>query len=144
MSLAAASGDLGWRCVYCYQASHKLDASVDKAVSALAKFDAGPNLRNIVLHVLGRPATTVSDKWKLRKREAKLSKEHQRLADHCLDIVLPAYHDEGRADPQQGSLTVRFSGAQSGLPPRRIWRTEESLDTGRHSPLLARESGLRV
>ena len=95
MSLAAASGDLGWRCVYCYQASHKLDASVDKAVSALAKFDAGPNLRNIVLHVLGRPATTMGDKWKLRKGEAKLPKEHQHLTDHRLDIVLPTHHDKG-------------------------------------------------
>ena len=82
MSLAAASRDLGRRCVCRDQASRKFDASVDKPVSALAKFGAGPNLRNIVLHVLGRPATTVSDKWKLRKREAKLSKEHQHLADH--------------------------------------------------------------
>ena len=94
MSLAAASRDPGRRRVYCYQASRKLKASVDKPVSALAKFGASPNLRNIVLHVLGRPATTVSDKRKLGKGEAKLSKEHQHLADHRLDIVLPAYHDE--------------------------------------------------
>ena len=94
MSLAAASRDPGRRCVYRYQTSRKLKASVDKSVSALAKFGASPNLRNIFLHVLGRPATTVSDKWKLRKGEAKLSKEHQHLADHRLDIVLPAYHDE--------------------------------------------------
>src|SRR5580704_13919053 len=80
MSLAAASRDLGRRCVCRYQASRKLDASVDEPVCAPAKFGAGPNLRNIVLHVLGRPATTVGDKWKLRKREAKLSKEHQHLA----------------------------------------------------------------
>ena len=75
----------------------KLDASVDEPVcDAPAKFDAGPNLRNIVLHVLGRPATTVGDKWKLRKGEAKLSKEHQHLAGHRPDVVLPAYHDEKR------------------------------------------------
>ena len=90
MSLAAASRDLGRRCVCRYQASRKLDASVDEPVCAPAKFGAGPNLRNIVLHVLGRPATTVGDKWKLRKGEAKLSKEHQHLAGHRLDVVLPA------------------------------------------------------
>ena len=94
MSLAAASRDLDRRCVCRYQASRKLDASVDEPVCAPAKFGAGPNLRNIVLHVLGRPATTVGDKWKLRKGEAKLSKEHQHLAGHRLDVVLPAYHDE--------------------------------------------------
>lgn len=94
MSLAAASRDLGRRCVCRYQASRKLDASVDEPVCAPAKFGAGPNFRNIVLHVLGRPATTVGDKWKLRKGEAKLSKEHQHLARHRLDVVLPAYHDE--------------------------------------------------
>ena len=43
MSLAAASRDLGRRCVCRDQASRKLDASVDKPVSALAKFGAGPN-----------------------------------------------------------------------------------------------------
>jgi hypothetical protein len=46
MSLAAASRDLRRRCVYRYQASRKLDASVDEAVSALAELGAGPNLRN--------------------------------------------------------------------------------------------------
>jgi hypothetical protein len=76
MSLAATSRDLSRRGVCRYQPSRKLDASVGEPVSALAKFDAGPNLRKIVLHVLGRPATTVRDKWKLRKAEAKLSKEH--------------------------------------------------------------------
>ena len=63
VSLAAASRDLGRRCVCRYQASRKLDASVDEPVCAPAKFGAGPNLRNIVLHVLGRPTTTVGDKW---------------------------------------------------------------------------------
>ena len=76
MSLAATSRDLSRRCVCRYQLSRKLDTSVDEPVSALAKFDAGPNLRNIALHVLGRPATTVGNKWKLRKAEAKFSKEH--------------------------------------------------------------------
>ena len=28
------------------------------------------------------------------EREAELSKEHQHLAGHRLDVVLPAYHDE--------------------------------------------------
>jgi hypothetical protein len=43
MSLAAASRDLGRRCVCRYQASRKLDASVDEPVCAPAKFGAGPN-----------------------------------------------------------------------------------------------------
>jgi hypothetical protein len=76
MSFAATSRDLSRCCVCRNQLSRKLDASVDEPVSALAKFDAGLNLRNVALHVLGRPATTVGDKWKLRKAEAKLSKEH--------------------------------------------------------------------
>ena len=111
MSLAAASRYLGRRCVCRDQASRKLDASVDKPVSALAKFGAGPNLRNIVLHVLGRPASTMGDKWKLRKREAELSKEHQHLADHRLDIVLPAYHDKARdlvADQTRSWIVIWF------------------------------------
>jgi len=54
MSLAAASRDLGRRCVRRYQASRKLDASVDEPVCAPAKFGAGPNLRNIVLCALAR------------------------------------------------------------------------------------------
>ena len=38
MGLAAASRDLGRRCVYCHQSSRKFDASVDKRASAPAKF----------------------------------------------------------------------------------------------------------
>ena len=53
MGLAAASRDLGRRCVYCHQSSRKFDASVDKRASAPAKFGVAPNLRNVVLHVLG-------------------------------------------------------------------------------------------
>jgi hypothetical protein len=42
VSLAAASRDLGRRCVCRYQASRKLDASVDEPACAPAKFGAGP------------------------------------------------------------------------------------------------------
>jgi hypothetical protein len=81
MGLAAASRDLDGRYVYGQQASGKFGASVDKRASALAKFGVAPNLGNVVLHVLSRPATSVSDEWKLRKREAKFSKEHQHLTN---------------------------------------------------------------
>src|SRR6476620_6600528 len=74
--------------------ARKFNTSVDKCTSTVAQLGTVPNLRNVVLHVLGRPATTMGDEWKLRKGETELSEEHHHLPDDRLDS-LPAYHDEG-------------------------------------------------
>src|SRR5260370_19874285 len=53
--------------------------------------------RDVVLHVLVRPAARMSDKRELRKDEAELGEEAEHLAGHHLDVVLAADDDEARS-----------------------------------------------
>jgi hypothetical protein len=52
--------------------------------------------RNVVLHVLVRPAARMGDVGKLRKDEAKLREEAEHLAGDGLNVVLAADDDEAR------------------------------------------------
>src|SRR5262249_40530562 len=70
MGLAAAALDRGWRLVLRDQARRKIEQPPRKHARALGELLRVLHYRDVVLHVLVRPAARMSDKRELRKDEA--------------------------------------------------------------------------
>src|SRR6266446_3132404 len=96
MGLAAAAFDRGRRLVLRDQARRQIEQPFREHASALGELLRVSHHRDVVLHVLVRPAARMGDKRELRKHEAELSEEAQHLAGNHLDIVLTADDDEAR------------------------------------------------
>src|SRR5262249_52438236 len=96
MGLAAAALDRGWPPVLRDQARPKIEQPPGKHARALGELLRVLHYRDVVLHVLVRPAARMSDKRELRKDEAELGEETEHLAGDHLDVVLAADDDETR------------------------------------------------
>src|SRR5438128_803022 len=94
MGFAAAALDRGRRLVLRDHARRKIE--LRKHARALGELLRVLHYRDVVLHVLVRPAARMSDKRELRKDEAELGEETEHLAGDHLDVVLAADDDEAR------------------------------------------------
>src|SRR5215831_9018692 len=96
IALAAATLDRSRRFVLCDQPPRKIEQPPRKHACAFGELLRVLHDRDIVLHVLVRPAARMRDKRELRKDEAELGEEAKHLASNHLDVVLAADDDEAR------------------------------------------------
>src|SRR5258708_25261016 len=95
MGLAAAALDRARRLVL-REARRQIEQPLREHARALGELLRVLHHRDVVLHVLVRPAARMRDKRELWKDEAELGEEAQHLAGNHLDVVLAADDDEAR------------------------------------------------
>src|SRR6516165_10631186 len=94
MGLAAAALYRSQRLVLCEQACRKIEQPLREHACTVGELLRVSHHRDVVLHVLVRPAARMSDKRELRKDEAEFGEEAEHLAGNHLDVVLAADNDE--------------------------------------------------
>src|SRR6516225_9721204 len=78
------------------QARRKIEQALREHACAVGELLRVSHHRDVVLHVLVRPAARMSDKRELRKDEAELGEEAEHLAGNHLDVVLAPDDDKPR------------------------------------------------
>src|SRR5215813_2869604 len=96
LGLAAATLDRSWRFVLCDQPPRKIEQPLREHACTVGELLRVSHHRDVVLHVLVRPAARMRDKRELWKDEAELGEEAKHLAGDHLDVVLAADDDEAR------------------------------------------------